>query len=171
MLLLHSQARNRLVETWSRRQEIQKVETSPEVNHGMCSRREKCDKRHLTDRKTMSKCVHSLLIVYGKTEVEEVVSSLTITLWLSLDLSCDCPNLLRSPSAMIPAQVLTDTACFCYVLATFSENGAHLHSCNSCKLPTSDSGGGAHQELSIQHEERDIQKPPWPMAYLAGSQH
>lgn len=87
----------------------------------MCSRREKCDKRHLTDKKTMSKSVHSLLIAYRKTEVEEVVSSLTIALWLSLDLSCDCPNLLCSPSAMIPAQVLSDTACFCYVLANFRQ--------------------------------------------------
>lgn len=71
-LLSHSRARNRLVETWSRRQEIQRAETSPEVNRGMCSRREKCDKRHLTDRKRMSKSVHSLLVADGKTEVEEV---------------------------------------------------------------------------------------------------
>lgn len=87
-LLLHSRARNTLG-TWSRRQEIQGAETSPEVNHGMCSRREKCDKRHLTDRKTISKCVHSLLVAYGKTEVEEVLSSLVEAPWLSLDLSCD----------------------------------------------------------------------------------
>lgn len=105
-LLLHSWARNRLVETWSRRQEARRAETSPKVNHGMCSRREKCDKKHLTDRKTMSKSVHSLLVAYGKTEVEEVVRSLAIAPWLSLDLSCDCPNLLCSPSAMVPAQVL-----------------------------------------------------------------
>lgn len=102
-LLFHSQARNRLVETWSRRQEIQRAETSPEVKHGTCSRREKCDKRHLTDRKTMSKSVHSLLVAYGKAEMEEVVRSLAIAPWLSLDLYCDCPNLLCSPSTMVPA--------------------------------------------------------------------
>lgn len=84
---------------------MQRAEISPEVKHGTCSRREKCDKRHLTDRKTMSKSVHSLLVAYGKSEVEEVVRSLAIAPWLSLDLSCDCPNLLCSP--LVPAQVLS----------------------------------------------------------------
>lgn len=91
-LLLHSWARNRLVEMWSRRQETQRAETSPEVNNGMCSRRGKCDKRHLTDRKPVSKSVHSLLVAYGKTEMEKVVSSLAVAPWLSLHLSCDYPN-------------------------------------------------------------------------------
>lgn len=60
------------------------------------------------------------------------MSSLAVAPWLSLDLSCDCPSLLYSPLAMVSAQVLS-SACFCYVLAAFSENGAHLHSCNSCR--------------------------------------
>lgn len=115
-LLSHSRARNRLVATWSRRQEIQRAETSPEVNHGTCSRREKCDKRHLTDRKRISKSVHSLSVTYGKTEMEEVVSSLVQAPWLSRDLNCDCPSLLCFPSAMVPAWVLSSACCCLFLL-------------------------------------------------------
>ena len=101
-LLLHSWARNRLVTMWGRRQEIQRTERSPAV---------KCDKRHLTDRRGKSKSVHSLLITYRETEAEEAGSSLALAPWLSWELSSAFPSSLRSPSATVPAQVLSSACC------------------------------------------------------------
>lgn len=101
-LLLHSWARNRLVTTWDRRQEIRRAERSPTVNRGIHSRREKCDKRHLTDRKGKSKSVHSLLVTYEETEAENAVSSLALAPWLELGMKLCFPEFTSLPAGHGP---------------------------------------------------------------------
>lgn len=39
----------------------------------------------------------------------------------------------HQPWSLLRCSLQPAAACFCYVLASFSENGAHLHSCNTCK--------------------------------------
>lgn len=63
------------------------------------------------DRKGKSKSVHSLLVTYGETEAEEVVSSLALDPWLSWELSCVFLSLLHSLSATVPAQMLSSACC------------------------------------------------------------
>lgn len=41
----------------------------------------------------------------------------------------------HQPWSLLRCSLQRAAACFCYVLASFSENGAHLHSCSTCKPP------------------------------------
>lgn len=74
---------------------------------------------------------------------------------------CFAPH---QPCALLRCSLQPDTACFCHVLATFSENGAHLHSCSSCKCSPHLTQVGEHNEssLSSMREGRFRNLPgPW----------